>query len=370
MRTERVAFPNGNLKKLIRTAWKKSGESWRNSPKIFGINYNTLRSYYAEKTRISVADLEKIEKALGLTNLIQKFGGETIFWSPEQNIDINGSGGPKIGLNKTKLSEPKIMFEKKPEELETNLVSFSTYDIKKQVILPKKIDEYLAEETGIHLGDGFLSGNRYDFRVKGNKNEREYYDKFMKKLYKRLYNFNLNLKEFENTYGFELSSKAIWEFKTKVLKLTAGRKEEIAIPEKFKVNDISVLCGLIRGFFDTDGSIYFRKKYYPVISTTIKSRKLVQDFSEIFNMLGFNAKTYRNKKGYSSLVLYGYANFGRYRKMIGWHNPKQIEKVKKWEKKAKETRLFGDRRPAWLGRRAVDPVTWVQIPAVALRQKT
>ena|GEM_PF-668000 len=337
MQKERIEFPKGNQKKLIDFVWKQSGVYWRDLPQLIDINYNTLRTYYYEKSRLSKFDLNKIEKSIKITNLAKKFDGKKIAWKPENAFANKNS----LGENRTKEIPIKITFKKEPEKLQTNKKMFSAFDLKKKIKLPEKIDSLLAEETGIHLGDGFLSDKKYDFRVKGDKKEeKEYYKKVIKKIYKKLYNIDLPLKNYETTFGFELYSKAVWEFKTKVLELTAGRKDCIEIPKKFKVNDVQILCGLVRGFFDTDGCIYFRsqnknKHYYPVINVTGKSEKLLLGFNEILKMLGFQAKIHKNRE-YYSIIMNGYANFKKYNELIGWHSPKHLNKIKKWSEKYPE----------------------------------
>ena len=58
---------------------------------------------------------------------------------------------------------------------------------------------------------------------------REFYQDFIKPLYKRLFNLDVSLKDYAQCYGFEVCSRALWTFKTNVLKIPAGRKTGISI---------------------------------------------------------------------------------------------------------------------------------------------
>ncbi len=189
---------------------------------------------------------------------------------------------------------------------------------------------------GMHYGDGFLSKRKNEYRLKGNKNEREYYDKFIRRLYKNLFNLNINLKEYKDTYGFEIASRGIWTFKNKILGIPAGRKDNIKLPDVIKVNNKDILSAFIRGLFDTDGCVCFTKRYgnyvnyYPNITLTLKSKDLIFEVAGILEMLGLNPKVSENYT-YWRIDLYGYKRLEKYSKIIGWSNPAKINKIKKWK---------------------------------------
>ena len=202
----------------------------------------------------------------------------------------------------------------------------------------------------MHIGDGCLSNKKNEFRLKGNKfNEKNYYNNFVKKVYKQLFNLDIAIREYDSTYGFELYSKAIHEFKSKIVGLPLGRKQNITIPEKFKINDISILTSLLRGIFDTDGNIHFQSKYgyknyYPHISIGQKSEKLIKDINSILKMLGFNPNPCLNRDCWT-LDLYGYKSLDRYMELIGFNNPKHLRKINEWRKRY--PKLHGGRGVVW-----------------------
>lgn len=336
MEKERIQFPKNQQKKFIKDAKLLSKTSWRKLGEFFNMPYNTIRTYLNEITRISFKDFEKICKKLLLDQktVLKKHNAKKVEWTPVDSL----KDAVFVGYKRTILKPVRIKYSEKNLELDTTNVDFSGYDVKRNIILPEKITPELAEEIGMHLGDGFLSAKRYEYRLKGNKNnEQEYYKVNVKPIFKKLYNINLPLKEYTKSYGFELRSKGIWEFKTKILNITTGKKENIRVPEKLKVNDTEILCSLLRGYFDTDGSIFFKSQnknqsYYPHVSIVSVSKKLIKDTYDILVMLGFNPKLYKDSNKLI-IMLYGYENFSRYLKIIGTKQPKNIKKIEEWKKR-------------------------------------
>ena len=93
----------------------------------------------------------------------------------------------------------------------------------------------------------------------------------------------------------------------------------------------------IRGFFDTDGNVYFQsrygyKNYYPLLTFSIKSQRLFNSIKNMLNSLGFKTSLYRYKRdGCFSIQLYGYDNILKYAQEIGWHNKKHMRKFTDWK---------------------------------------
>lgn len=346
MEKERIQFPKGKQKEFIVQAKGLSKTSWKKAGSFFGINCNTFQTYWKERTRLSKRDFELICKALRLnfTDLVQKYGAETILWDSTKQLRGKSNG---IFLKaKTKTIEGRMQFSNDKAQFDNSAVVFSNSDLRKKIVLPNELTPLLAEETGASIGDGFVSNKKFEYRLKGNKeNENDYYVNFVKPMFKELYNVDVNIKEYEATVGFELYSQAIWEFKTKVVGLPIAPKTNIRIPPILKINNKDILSSLIRGLFDTDGSIYFRsqgknKAYYPVLSITTISKNLAEDVITVLKILGFNPNIYVNSKitvrcpkiRYS-VVLYGYSNFMLYKKLINTRQPKNIAKLKAWEEK-------------------------------------
>lgn len=328
---KRIFFQESYQKKFIKDVKKKSGLTWKKLADKLGLRYTTLSKSYRfelcslpyELFKNTLTILENSEK-----NVLKAYKGEI----KEEILVI---GRKVMGEKRKPLSCINITFTNKELNLDNSDVKFSRYDKEKGVKLPQKLTPKLAEEIGMQFGDGFLSEKRYDYRLKGNpKDEKEYYIEYIKPLFKELYNIDLNLKESWKSYGFELYSQAICQFKRKTIGIKPGKKYKITIPEKIKVNNQEILAAFIRGLFDTDGSISFKskygyKKYYPVIEISLTSKKLIGEVADILNMFGFNIWEGYNEI-YGRISLSGISNFKRYREFIGWSSKKNLNKVKKW----------------------------------------
>ena len=157
---------------------------------------------------------------------------------------------------------------------------------KENISLPEKITPELAEETGLHIGDGTMNFYKNGNRIKGSYalrghiiDDKQHYDKKIKVLYKNLFDLNVSLRDIPSTgvYGFQKWSDDIINFKNKVLKLPLGKKLNIKIPKVFISNE-KLMISVIRGIFDTDGTIYLEPKYEKLdprieIGTSIKSSR-------------------------------------------------------------------------------------------------
>ena len=331
---KKVIFPKGNQKDFLVESRKKLGLTWPEFSKRLNVNRTTLeKSYRYEYCNfpynlfIEICKLKNISEE----NLLTFYEAKIVDFDPLAII-----GRKAFGERRTKLSDIKISFKFKPSFFDTSKIELSRYDKIKKLRFPKRLTPELAEEIGMSIGDGFLSNRRNEYRLKGNKNEKGYYDLFIKPLYKKLFNLDLNVREYETTYGFEIASKGFWTFKNKILGIPSGRKDNITVPNIVKVNDINILTSFVRGLFDTDGSVSFSsrygyKNYYPTISISFKSKKLVVELMEILQMLGLEPGISK-KDPYWQLYLNGYTRLEKYSRLIGWSNQKNIDRVIKWKK--------------------------------------
>lgn len=97
-------------------------------------------------------------------------------------------------------------------------IKFSQKDLRRRVELPDEITPELAEETGIHIGDGSMSkaGGRYRYSISGDLQEEILYHKeFVSSLIEKLYKIKPRLRITISKTQCEsiLDSKAIVEFK-------------------------------------------------------------------------------------------------------------------------------------------------------------
>lgn len=212
-----------------------------------------------------------------------------------------------------------------------------------------KLTEDLAEFVGICIGDGCISVNkRYsELSVCGDiVEEKEYYLKrviplFNKELCKPLIGKEVIGKEYlkNGVYGFKIFNKIIVKYLEK-LGLNSGRKINVTIPEKFVNKEL--VKAVLRGIFDTDGTVYFNKSTsgiysQPRIKLGSTSKKLIFQLKEIIKSLGITSyikKPYKGKRDTNkiySIVIYRKEDILKWSKEIGFNNPKHSSKIKIWK---------------------------------------
>jgi len=262
-----------------------------------------------------------------------------------------------FGKGRKVLPSIKITFSEPIRKFDLSPVSYSCFDERKELVFPNAINPRLAEEIGMHVGDGFLSARKYEYRLKGSKiDEREFYQDFIRPLYKELYNLDVSIRDYEESYGFEVYSKALWTFKSKVLGIPPGKKTRIRVPGVVKVNDQEVLAAFIRGYFDTDGSLSFVSKYgyssyYPIVSASSVSEFLIKDVAEILSMFGLGPYVWFSGE-YWSVQMFGYSKFVRFWNLIGWNSKKYVDKIRVWRDKYPDL-VDGAGSVAWLKSRTL-----------------
>lgn len=223
----------------------------------------------------------------------------------------------------------KQYFTNEEVKLDLSSVSWSRNDEKRGVKLPKTLDPKLAEEIGIHIGDGTLPKKKYYYSVRGGYNEESYYRTYLFKLYKEIYGIDLNFIKRYDACGFEVSSKALYTFKSNALGLPVGEKmHRLAVPRIiFKSRDKEIFRAFLRGAFDTDGCVYaVPKRNYPRISITIKSKLLIEDMAKMLLLLGFKPAIYKY-----TIALNGLVMFKKWFKEIRSSNPKHLQRAKRIE---------------------------------------
>jgi intein/homing endonuclease len=326
---KRVYFKSGKQKQFISHCKFKISLSWSQFEEVTQIK-NLKSNYWQEKASLPLEVFVKLCKLINTNQILilKKYYGQIQDQKIPKRTDF-GSG-------RINITEKRLFLKQENVPLPYCSILRSCSDKKKKIRFPKVLSTELAEEIGIHLGDGFLSNKKYDFRVKGHKiDEREYYDKHLKKLYFKLYNINLSLKEYKDTYGFELYSKGLWYFKTKTLGIKPGRKTDISAPLIILNSGLKYKAAFLRGLFDTDGCVHFYSKsrkfaHYPQIMIAQKSSILIMQVAKLLRELNFLPREYHYQQ-YSLISINGYAQLKHFQEIIGWNNVKHIKKVAKWK---------------------------------------
>ncbi len=232
----------------------------------------------------------------------------------------------------------------------------SKIDEKRGLHLPTENSRDLAYLCGVLTGDGsiYTRPTKHDYIIKcvGNpKDEREFYQDIISPMFKKVFGIKPNIQchDSNTTFGFVIYSKTLFDYLTKQAKLPEGRKyDSLKIPNKIKQND-SLCVSFLRGLFDTDGCISFKKKYrdypyYPVISLSSKSKILILEVSNFLKKLGFKiVETYdyqykdpRAEKGFTvinRLEMNGKENLKLWTNLVSFSSPKHLKKLGRYSGK-------------------------------------
>jgi intein/homing endonuclease len=229
-------------------------------------------------------------------------------------------------------------------------ILFSKKDVLKGVKIPQIMTSELAEVLGVILGDGHLECNKkyksnrvYLLNIAGSYSEDfDYYNIYFRKVFFNLFNFNFKIYLRRNDeLVINIYSKAIANF-FESLGVHSGNKTGInEIPLVILNSKEEIKRSFIRGLFDTDGSITFKKDSHgkhsnPVISITMKSQKFIEQLSNFMKEFGFTYSSYIEKyfdKRVNKISIKhrldfaGKKNLERYLKLIGFSNPRHLTKV-------------------------------------------
>lgn len=164
--------------------------------------------------------------------------------------------------------------------------------ILKQKFLEKEVKkaqltEELSEVLGALAGDGHVSRHSYEVSITcSSKLDREYIY-YLKPLFERLFNLKFRVIVQDTKIRLKTYSKNLAFFLHKEYGLPLGKKKgNLKISSKLK-NNKNFLKAYIRGLFDTDGSIYVRRKKDPVIEIISKDKNYLREVRETLNLLGF-----------------------------------------------------------------------------------
>ena len=217
--------------------------------------------------------------------------------------------------------------------------------MKNRLTLPKQITPLLAEEIGLHIGDGSMNyyKERGLYQLRGHINDdKDHYVTRIKWLYKRLFNIDVNLRKMPScgVFGFQIWSNQLVDYKYNLLGLPLGKKNEIFVPTQIILDKGLIRC-FLRGYFDTDGCLYIENKngkHYPRVEMATISGEFAKQLGEMLTNLGFRFSSYVEKR-----AKYGWKDIFRVRingiKMskkwfseIKPANLKHIDKFKKLRK--------------------------------------
>ncbi len=214
------------------------------------------------------------------------------------------------------------------------------------------MNKYFAELLGAFAGDGWMSkGNSgISLFISGNPtDEKEYYNKRIKFLFKKTFHIDVFPRDFSywGTYGICVGKKEVTK-QFILSKMPVGKKCNIVKVPKSIISNPKMHTSFIRGLFDTDGCIYFKKSYNknasrwqkqtrhrPTVIFSTVSINLAKKVRQMLLLqnLNFGIRTNKPSNGnYNSyeLRLEGKENTKRFFALVKPENKRHLNKFKQW----------------------------------------
>ena len=240
-------------------------------------------------------------------------------------------------------------------KLDLTKIEYSNNDLKRGIIIPKRLTKELAEFVGIILGDGHVANRRnrpgqnkfihYEMFIHGNVKDYDYYNDYVNNLTFALFNFKFTVKKlnYENTVFMSRDSKAVYSLLSKIMEIP-HKKDNVRIPKLIRDSKSTIKSAFLRGLADADFTLTIRPKegkLYPTIKGVAKSEELINDVCKILNELEINYCKYLDEGFYEKRQKYysrycinvnGIRNIKSWFQKIGFSNKRHVEKWKNYLK--------------------------------------
>lgn len=213
-----------------------------------------------------------------------------------------------------------------------------------------KLTEGLSEICGVIIGDGWIQSNEKGLFITGNQTEdKDYYDNYLVPLIRKELKIDLSARYFSywRTYGVAIYRKELIKIFLKLGMLKGEKASRAFIPNIFKKNK-KYYIALLRGVFDTDGSIYFMKDINPSrksdfhirprLRITSISENLINDIKFLTKNVGIissnpsPSKWRGNKKPSHIFEINQQKSIHLWLNLIGTKNPVHQTKIAIWKK--------------------------------------
>lgn len=208
----------------------------------------------------------------------------------------------------------------------------------KEIKIPKRAEE-LAELWGILLGDGNIqktSGYKlgtYTIKVTGHSIlDREYLIKFVEPLIKNLFNVKIRIYESKVSNALNViadSRRIIDFFEENEFKAGDKIRNQVTIPSWIRSNH-KFLAACLRGLYDTDGSFYRlgNQNSYQINFKNL-NKTLLKDVHDSLISLGLSPSKI---SGSIQIYITKKSEIAKFYKLIGFHNPKHLNKIRAYFK--------------------------------------
>lgn len=236
--------------------------------------------------------------------------------------------------------------------MKLKILNLSKGENRKGIVLPKVLTKELAEDIGWQIGDGCINiseiRKRYLFKIAGDpKEEKLFYDNIIIPTKNKIFKMSLKARPLgDGSYGVMTSSKPLVYFYHRVVGLPLAPKIHITIPSLVLNSRKDIIISCIRGIFDTDAILYFRKKrkeinHYPSIQLESISKRLIDDLMGLLKSMDINCCVVHTKRpptayGYvrisHRIYIEGKKKLDKWMKVIGFKNLKHFTKYKIWKR--------------------------------------
>lgn len=330
----RLLLEKNLQRKFLEEICNRNGFTWKKIADLCGVSKRTVQDWHKEKFKI------KYETALMLHKKTSVAMPKTIAVLPEywntkdaavkgalRRYEKYGNPGTSKGRRKGGLvSQEK--FRLNPEYAK-NIGA----KIRKEIKCPSN-SWLLAEFVGILLGDGGITKNQVVITF--NRDTDKPYSIFIQDTIKKLFNMSSTISMRISDKGDDIvvSSRNLVEFLLrKGMRIGSKVRNNADIPGWISEKSVyRIAC--LRGLIDTDGSFYLyrhrvNKKMYIHFSMcfTNHSRALLSSTYRLLISLGFSPT-----KCYRRVYLHKNMDIVKYFDIINSHNPKHLEKYKKFSK--------------------------------------
>lgn len=227
---------------------------------------------------------------------------------------------------------PKNLFKEWRKLAGVNIKNFQEINKSKYIFkkIPSiKIDDKLAEIFGVLNGDGHLSKHQNEINVVGDSREKDYL-KYLKNLLEEKFSLKFTFFEEPTRVKLRVYSKDLSDYLVFQHGFKKGKKKgNLQVPEAIK-NSTNLKISYIRGLFDTDGTIYLRRKSGLVIEISNVDKLFREEIKSILDDIGIVSCI--NKRYVS---IYRQDQIHKFFKMVKPSNPKHLNNYKKYSNYAR-----------------------------------
>ncbi|MBI4158910.1 hypothetical protein HY500_01475 [Candidatus Woesearchaeota archaeon] len=253
----------------------------------------------------------------------------------QSKVEIKGSWeklGPLLNTSRTMLFNYIKGKYDIPEKIFLRLEKISRFKIRgyekisknrytEKIIKEPRMNRLLAEIFGILNGDGHISKVNHEICVVGSALEKDYL-LYVKNMFEKNLNLKFKIEQQNNKLKVRTYSKNLANLLNTKYGIPKGNKlGKLKVPKQVYKSK-KLLTSYVRGLFDTDGSIYQRRKKDTVIEIISADRRYLKEIKKIL-ILNLGIKVGVSGK---NLYIYKKKDIKRFFEKIRPANSKHLKK--------------------------------------------